>query len=164
MGWRAVRGLAAIMRGNQGSPIADSPAAGRFRTGLRVGLGVSVAMLAAGPAAARVARSWPSRAAVAGLSMAPVLLPGDWLLVDPEGYRRRAPRAGELVVVPDPRGRDRLLVKRVAAVTSDGRLELAGDDPDRSTDSRTFGPADPELVVGRPWARYWPPRRVGRIR
>jgi nickel-type superoxide dismutase maturation protease len=162
--WRAIRRLARDMRGGGTPSITDSPAAGRFRTGVRVGLGVSVAVLAAGPAAGRLARSWSSRAAVAGLSMAPLLLPGDWLLVDPEGYRRRAPRQGELVVVPDPRDEDRLLVKRVAAVTDDGRLELAGDDPDSSTDSRTFGPADPASVIGRPWARYWPPRRVGLIR
>ena len=96
--------------------------------------------------------------------MAPTVLPGDWLLVDPSAYQGRVPRVGDLVVVPDPRIRDRLLVKRVANLTQDGRIELAGDTADHSTDSRVFGPVDPGSVVGRPWFRYWPPRRAGLIR
>lgn len=90
--------------------------------------------------------------------MSPGLLPGDWLLVDPSNPA--AP--GQLAVVPDPRQADRLLVKRVSAV-QDGRLLLRGDAPEASTDSRTFGAVDPGAVIGRPWFRYWPPRRIGRI-
>jgi nickel-type superoxide dismutase maturation protease len=96
--------------------------------------------------------------------MAPSLLPGDWLLVDPDAYRVRGPAPGELVLLTDPRRPDRLLVKRVAAVTPGGALEVAGDDPVRSTDSRTFGSVEPGSVSGRPWFRYWPPERVGRVR
>jgi signal peptidase I len=95
--------------------------------------------------------------------MAPGLLPGDWLLVDPAGYGQRPPRAGEIVVVPDPRLGERWLIKRVSAIEPDGRLRLAGDEPDASTDSRVFGFVDAALA-GRPWFRYWPPRRWGRIR
>ncbi|MGZ6271640.1 MAG: nickel-type superoxide dismutase maturation protease [Candidatus Limnocylindrales bacterium] len=111
-----------------------------------------------------MARSWTGRIVVEGDSMRPGLVPGDWLLVDGDAYRDRLPRAGELVVVPDPRRPDRLLVKRVAEVLDDGRLELRGDAPEASTDSRTFGPVAPELVLGRAWARCWPPRRVGPVR
>ncbi|MET0773654.1 MAG: S26 family signal peptidase [Candidatus Limnocylindrales bacterium] len=57
-----------------------------------------------------------------------------------------------------------MLIKRVESVDPDGRLRLAGDDADRSTDSRAFGTIDPTSVVGRPWFRYWPLERVGRIR
>jgi nickel-type superoxide dismutase maturation protease len=96
--------------------------------------------------------------------MAPTLQAGDWLLVDPDGYARQAPVEGNLVLAPDPRDPERLLIKRVAAVDRDGRLQLAGDDPDASTDSRTFGALDPSLVEGRPTLRYWPPGRVGRVR
>jgi len=113
------------------------------------------------PGALRLARSWPERVAVTGHSMAPRLLPGDWLLVDASGGTPR-PVAGELVVVPDPRRSDRLLVKRVSAVER-GQLLLRGDAPDASTDSRTFGAVDPGTVLGRPWFRYWPPRRIGRV-
>lgn len=96
--------------------------------------------------------------------MAPGLLPGDWLLVDPDGYRARSPRPGEIVVVPDPRLAERSLIKRVSAVDPDGRLRLAGDAPEASTDSRTFGPVAPDDLAGRPWFRYWPPSRWGRVR
>jgi len=96
--------------------------------------------------------------------MAPTLLPGDWLLVDPKAFRSAsAPRVGELVLHHDPRDPDRLLIKRVGAVEA-GRLVVHGDAPDASTDSRTFGAVDPALVVGRPWFRYWPPSRLGRLR
>jgi nickel-type superoxide dismutase maturation protease len=95
--------------------------------------------------------------------MAPTLQPGDWLLVDPAAYRRRAPQPGQLVVALDPRQQRRELVKRVAAVDLDGRLLLAGDAREASTDSRTFGAVDPSAVAGRPWFRIKPLTRIGRI-
>jgi len=95
--------------------------------------------------------------------MAPTLQPGDWLLVDPAAYRRRAPQPGQLVVAQDPRRQRRELVKRVAAVDLDGRLLLAGDAREASTDSRTFGAVDPSTVAGRPWFRIKPLTRIGRI-
>lgn len=96
--------------------------------------------------------------------MRPTLLTGDWLLVDPDAYRERLPRPGDLVLVPDPREDGRLLVKRVMAVDPRGWLLVGGDARDHSTDSRAFGPVDPATLEGRPWFRYWPPRRVGRVR
>ncbi len=95
--------------------------------------------------------------------MGPTLRSGDWLLVDPAAFSRRPPRAGDLVVVPHPRLRERLIVKRVAT-TGPGGLVLLGDAPDASTDSRSWGPVAPSAVIGRPWFRYWPPRRMGRVR
>ena len=115
------------------------------------------------PGLAHVARSWRARVAVVGASMEPTLQPGDWLLVDPTAYRRRQPKPGQLVVAPDPREPERELVKRVAAVDLDGRLLLAGDDRDASTNSRTFGAIDPATVRGRPWLRVRPLERFGRI-
>jgi nickel-type superoxide dismutase maturation protease len=97
--------------------------------------------------------------------MVPTLEPGDWLLADPDGYVSRPPGVGDLVLVPDPRVPERLLVKRVADVHAGGReLSLAGDAPEASTDSRTFGSVSAGAVEGRPWFRYWPLRRVGRLR
>lgn len=110
-----------------------------------------------------LARSWEARVAIEGPSMEPTLRAGDWLLVDPDAYGRRSPLVGELVLAPDPREDDRLLIKRVGSVDPDGRLLLAGDDADHSTDSRVFGSIDPASVVGRPWFRYWPLERIGRI-
>ena len=112
----------------------------------------------------RLARSWSARVAIVGGSMAPTLLHGDWLLADPAAYRDRPPAVGELILVPDPREPRRLLVKRVAGVDPDGRLRVAGDDPASSTDSREFGSLDRLTVLGRPWFRYRPLRRWGRVR
>jgi nickel-type superoxide dismutase maturation protease len=113
---------------------------------------------------ATLARSWQARVAVEGPSMEPTIRAGDWLLVDPQAYRERPPRPGDLVLAPDPRADDRLLIKRVDSVDPDGWLRLAGDDPDQSTDSRAFGAVDPATVAGAPWFRYWPPGRIARLR
>ena len=48
--------------------------------------------------------------------MAPALLPGDRLLVEPMAARPGGPRARDIVVLRDPNDRDRWLVKRVAAL------------------------------------------------
>ncbi len=53
--------------------------------------------------------------------------------------RRRAVRVGDVVVAPDPREPSRLLFKRCVATSKEG-LELRGDNPGASTDSRHFGP------------------------
>jgi len=118
-------------------------------------------LLAAGAVvlAAAVALIRPvGRVEVAGASMRPALEPGDRLLV----VRRRAYRPGSVVAVADPRD-GRLLVKRVTAVEPDGRLVVAGDDPDASTDSRTFGPVARALVRGQAVHRYAPASRAGRM-
>jgi nickel-type superoxide dismutase maturation protease len=96
--------------------------------------------------------------------MEPTVQAGDWVLVDPDAYVVRSPRPGELVLAPDPRQDDLLLIKRVESVDADGSLRLAGDDPEHSTDSRVFGTVEPANVVGAPWFRYWPLERLGRIR
>ena len=105
---------------------------------------------------------WPlRRVAVHGHSMRPGLEPGDRLLV--LGWGRTRP--GDLVAVADPRDSERVLVKRVTSVDAgDNRLTIAGDNPAASTDSRTFGPVDPGLVLGRVIYRYWPEGRRGRLR
>jgi signal peptidase I len=115
----------------------------------------------------RLIRSWRQRVAVAGHSMEPTLRTGDWLLVDPDAYRGRAPVAGDLVVTPDPREPARLLVKRVVDIGPDGHVALAGDNPahrhrpDHVQPDQILVP--PTQVIGRPWFRYWPPRRIGRV-
>ena len=90
--------------------------------------------------------------------MRPTLEPGDRVLL----VRSARPHVGDLVAVPDPRVRERLLVKRVTARR--GRLlELRGDNPRASTDSRDFGPVAPGDVVGRVVHRYAPAGRAGRL-
>ncbi len=96
--------------------------------------------------------------------MHPTLERGDWVLVDPHAYRERRPEIGDVVVLRDPRTPERWLVKRVRSVTASGALEVVGDAPAASTDSRVFGAVPAAAVLGRAWARYWPPPRWGRIR
>lgn len=122
----------------------------------RRGRGLAVAALCA--LAVLLRYLWPRRVVVEGTSMAPTLAPGDRLLV----VRARRPRVGDLVALSDPRRRGRLLVKRVAGERS-GLLELRGDNPVASTDSRTFGPVPPSAVRGRVVRRYWPPERRGPV-
>lgn len=112
------------------------------------------------------ARRGPWRAEVAEGSMAPALLPGDWLLLDPTSGRW--PRPGSIVVVREP-GTGVLAIKRVAARGRRGGLEpreawLLGDASTGSFDSRTYGPLDADALVARAWFRYGPPRRIGRLR
>ena len=89
--------------------------------------------------------------------MEPALHDGDWLLVTSLGGPYRA---GEIVLAADPRVPDRLVLKRIAAITG-GRCTLLGDQPDQSTDSRQFGPVPLEEIRGRAVFRYAPLRRLG---
>ena len=57
------------------------------------------------------------------------------------GVRSRRARVGQLRVFPHPERADFWLVKRVAAVRPDGRMEVRSDNDEAETaDSRTFGP------------------------
>jgi nickel-type superoxide dismutase maturation protease len=100
------------------------------------------------------------RVEVDGDSMLPTLLPGDRLFVV-HGLR---PRPGDLVTLPDPRSPARVVVKRVTAVAGDETVEVRGDNPQASTDSRTFGPVPARSVRGRVVYRYFPEPRRGRPR
>ena len=89
---------------------------------------------------------------VRGLSMRPTLREGDLVLTVPlppvsgDGplhgtaweTRRRLVRPGVMVVLSEPGAREHLIIKRVTAITPDG-VEVVGDDPGWSIDSRTFG-------------------------
>jgi nickel-type superoxide dismutase maturation protease len=90
--------------------------------------------------------------AVVGDSMAPTLRTGDWVLA----RRSTRVRAGDVVVLTDPREPTLLLVKRVAEVRPNGYYVL-GDSPDASTDSRQFGVVrtvfGPVVWRVRPWGR-----------
>lgn len=96
--------------------------------------------------------------------MEPTLRAGDWLLVDPRAFEARPPHPGDLLVAADPRQPTRWLVKRVADVLPDGRLTLTGDHAAHAADAEIIAPISAESVIGRPWFRYWPLRRAGRLR
>ena len=91
---------------------------------------------------------------VTGTSMAPLLQPGDEVLVDPRAYKRAAPRVGDIVVSRHPYRVDVRLVKRVTAILEDDRSFLEGDNPSDSTDSRSFGAVAPQQILGRVISRF----------
>ena len=124
----------------------------------------------------------PWRVAVTEGSMAPAILPGDWLVVNP---RVRAwPAAGAVVVFREPLS-ETLAIKRVEAGPGEqvrfggGFLTLAPDeawltaDADEKAsaavgfgppiDSTRFGPVSLDDLVARVLFRYAPLRRFGRI-
>jgi nickel-type superoxide dismutase maturation protease len=111
----------------------------------------------------------PFRVEIRGTSMLPSLSPGDWALaVSALRYRR-----GNVVVVEHPARPGFEMVKRLVAVpgdlTPDGRvLEpdefwIEGDRPERSTDSRSFGPVRREHLKARVRLVYWPLERRRRL-
>jgi nickel-type superoxide dismutase maturation protease len=90
---------------------------------------------------------------VSGESMAPLLNPGDEVLIDPGAYRESPPRPGDIVVARHPFRTDIQIVKRVATV-SGAQCSLAGDNPNESSDSRTFGEVPLEQIIGKVTARF----------
>lgn len=92
---------------------------------------------------------------VQGHSMLPTLWPGDRVATLPA---LAAPRPGQLVVVRDPADATHLVVKRVHAVDANG-VDVRGDNPTASTDSRTWGPL-PRTAVRRRVLRRWPDVRT----
>jgi nickel-type superoxide dismutase maturation protease len=91
---------------------------------------------------------------VTGASMAPLLQPGDEVLVDPRAYKQTAPQVGDIVVSRHPYRMDVRLVKRVTTILEDGRCLLEGDNPSDSTDSRSFGAVAPLRILGRVTSRF----------
>ncbi len=83
------------------------------------------------------------RIRVVGDSMVPTLVAGEFVLVD-----RRRPVVGQLAVADHPTQPDLLVVKRVRSITDDGRYVLASDNPVDGTDSRTWGPVEPQSIIG----------------
>lgn len=91
------------------------------------------------------------RVRVQGYSMAPTLLPGDWLLV-----RHGAPVGPGVIVLARFRSRPELPVIKRTVAEQDGGWLLASDNPRQGSDSRTYGVADVDATVVRIWRRGLP--------
>lgn len=84
---------------------------------------------------------------VRGESMRPTLLPGQKVLVNKFSFMIANPKPGDIVVVKSPED-GRLVVKRIDKV-EDGKYFVLGDNPKRSTDSRSFGPIQKKAIFGK---------------
>lgn len=80
---------------------------------------------------------------VHGESMRPTYRPGDLVLSVP--CHTSLLREGRVVVVEDPTAPGHLVVKRIHGVTRHG-VDVRGDAPMHSTDSRVWGPVAPTAV------------------
>lgn len=100
---------------------------------------------------------------VAGSSMYPTLRHGEWVMVDRWTLRHRPPQPGELVLLRLPGRRATTAVKRVASVSPDGEsLEVLGDNPVDSRDSREFGEVPRSALIGRIAGQWSAATRSGR--
>jgi nickel-type superoxide dismutase maturation protease len=95
-------------------------------------------------------------ARVTGPSMTPTVRHGDRLLV--RRLRSGRARVGDVVLARFPSRPDLLVVKRVHRVLDRGTVDVRGDNPLVTDDSRAYGPA---VAVGRVVARLRP--RPGRL-
>jgi nickel-type superoxide dismutase maturation protease len=83
---------------------------------------------------------------VAGLSMEPTLGEGQTVLVNPKAYSSKAPQLGQIVLVQLP-STENPCIKRIASISDQG-LDLRGDNPNHSTDSRHLGSIPMENLRG----------------
>jgi len=86
--------------------------------------------------------------------MLPVLAPDDEVFIDPRAYRDRRPRVGDIVTLYHPHHLDLKIVKRVDRLDPDRGCFVLGDNPEASTDSRTFGWVPFDLISGRVVCRF----------
>lgn len=86
---------------------------------------------------------------VEGDSMLPSLKDGDKVLVRPPKHLQ----SGDIVVANHP-FRNTTIIKRIREISTSGKLFLRGDNPDESTDSRTFGEIDRKEVLGKAICRW----------
>jgi nickel-type superoxide dismutase maturation protease len=91
------------------------------------------------------------RRRVRGRSMQPTLPEGATLLLDMAAYRRHLPQVGDIVLAQHPYQPDNKMLKRITAVSDNGRYFLQGDNPDSlaSTDSRSFGSVSQANILGK---------------
>ena len=89
------------------------------------------------------------RLQVTGDSMEPTLKAGDLVLVDLRSSPTDLLRPGEVVVAWHPYQKHLQIIKRVEAITAEGRVVLRSDNPQVGSDSRQFGALAPERLIGR---------------
>ncbi|MGC9327177.1 MAG: nickel-type superoxide dismutase maturation protease [Candidatus Hinthialibacter sp.] len=89
------------------------------------------------------------RIRVAGYSMTPSLRPGQEVFVNRKAYYHLKPQEGDVVTARHPYRTDIILIKRIYRVLDDEHILLKGDNPEESTDCRSFGSIDKKHILGR---------------
>lgn len=91
------------------------------------------------------------RRRVNGRSMHPTLPDGTTVLVDTAVYHHTQPQIGDIVLAQHPFQPNNKMIKRITAVTEDGRYFLQGDNPDttETSDSRSFGAVRPDQILAK---------------
>ncbi len=84
---------------------------------------------------------------VDGFSMKPVLNAGDHVLVRAVNADEDLPACGTIVVSWHPQQTGIRIIKRLAGCR-DGLMDLRGDNPPESTDSRQFGLVERSQLIG----------------
>jgi nickel-type superoxide dismutase maturation protease len=82
---------------------------------------------------------------VEGDSMQPTLNDNDVVLIEPT----TSVAVGDIVLAQHPYKQSVKMLKRVEKIDENGRFSLVGDNPDESTDSRTFGTVSIEYIYGK---------------
>jgi nickel-type superoxide dismutase maturation protease len=107
-------------------------------------IGAAVATSLGLAAAAVIAKRRLVRLEVEGVSMVPVLAPGDRILV----VRTDQIAVGDVIAFSDPDGVESIMVKRVAGIDRNS-VRVEGDNFGASRDSRHFGPVPRSEIIGR---------------
>ena len=77
--------------------------------------------------------------------MQPTLNNDDVVLIE----RTTNVAVGDIVLAQHPYKQSVKMLKRVEKIDENGRFTLVGDNPDESTDSRTFGTVSIEYIYGK---------------
>jgi nickel-type superoxide dismutase maturation protease len=84
--------------------------------------------------------------------MLPSLKSGDTVIVAPSSKVK----LGDIGAAAHPFKQSVTVIKRVESIDSNSRFVLIGDNPEASTDSRTFGSVPAEDIFGKVIARQFP--------
>lgn len=91
---------------------------------------------------------------VSGESMLPLLQPGEEVMLDPFAYRQSPPKLNDIVVAVHPERTERIVIKRITAISCSGEYFLTGDNLAASTDSRHWGSVEAKSILGKAIGRF----------